>query len=124
MSGTADTTATIALTDYRVNRLTYEYESATDGVAVFSEIYYDKGWHATIDGREAPCFRADYVLRAMVLPAGRHTVVFTFRAPHFRAASAVTLVCSLVILAGFAASAVAVIAERRKRKQSAGEDKA
>ena len=124
VSGTADTTATIALTDYRVNRLTYEYESATDGVAVFSEIYYDKGWRATIDGREAPCFRADYALRAMVLPAGRHTVVFTFRAPHFRAASAVTLVCSLVILAGFAASAVAVIAERRKRKQSAGEDKA
>lgn len=115
--GTADSTATITLEDYKVNHLTYGYESASDAVAVFSEIYYDKGWKAYIDGVEAPYFRADYVLRAMQLPAGRHTVEFVFRAPHFKEASAVTLVCSLAIIAAFVVTAtMAVIEERRKRK--------
>lgn len=106
VTATPDSTATITLTDYRVNRLTYEYESATDGVAVFSEIYYDKGWKAYVDGKESPYFRVDYVLRAMTLPAGRHTVEFVFEAPNFREASAVTLVCSLLIVLAFGGTAV------------------
>lgn len=113
VNGTSDSTATITLTDYRVNHLTYNYTSATDGVAVFSEIYYDKGWKAYIDGEKAPYFRADYVLRAMVLPTGTHTVEFIFRAPGFKAASTVTLICSIIILAGFIASATYVYAQRR-----------
>ncbi len=119
--GTADTTARISLTDYRANRLVYEYESATDALAVFSEIYYDKGWTAYVDGVETPHLRADYVLRAMELPAGRHTVEFRFRAPHFRAASAVTLVCSVVILLAVAATAAYTLLRRNNR--TAAEDK-
>jgi len=67
-------------------------------VAVFSEIFYPYGWTAYVDGAEAPCFRADYVLRAMRLPAGQHTVEWKFRAPGWTAAEAVTLVSSLVLL--------------------------
>lgn len=114
--GTADSAASIRLTDYRVNRLTYEYDAASEGIAVFSEIYYDKGWKAYVDGAEAPYFRADYVLRAMELPAGHHTVEFVFRAPRFREASAVTLLCSLVILAGFAAAATGAVRSDRRQK--------
>lgn len=114
--GSADSAAVITLKEYKVNHLTYEYNSANEGVAIFSEIYYDKGWTALIDGKEAPYFRADYVLRGMVLPAGEHTVEFVFRAPRFKEASAVTLICSLIILIGFAAAAGYVVWDDRRRK--------
>ena len=103
----------IALVEYHANRLRYEYSTPAEAVAVFSEIYYDKGWTATIDGEEAPAFRADYVLRAMRLPAGTHVVEWRFRAPGWRAAEAVTGICSVVILASAAA---VVLAVRRKRR--------
>ena len=103
----------IALVEYLANRLRYEYSTPAEAVAVFSEIYYDKGWTATIDGEEAPAFRADYVLRAMRLPAGTHVVEWRFRAPGWRAAEAVTGICSVVILVSAAA---VVLAVRRKRR--------
>ncbi len=103
----------IVLVEYHANRLRYEYSTPAEAVAVFSEIYYDKGWTATIDGEEAPAFRADYVLRAMRLPAGTHVVEWRFRAPGWRAAEAVTGICSVVILVSAAA---VVLAVRRKRR--------
>ena len=104
------------MTEYRVNLQRYEYTAPAEGVAVFSEIYYPHGWTAYVDGEEAPYFRADYVLRAMALPAGNHTVEFRFRAPHYAALTAVTRTCSLLLLAGLVA-AVSVAAVR-KRKQT------
>ena len=103
----------IVLVEYHANRLRYEYSTPAEAVAVFSEIYYDKGWTATIDGEETPAFRADYVLRAMRLPAGTHVVEWRFRAPGWRAAEAVTGICSVVILVSAAA---VVLAVRRKRR--------
>ena len=73
-----DSTAFIRLTDYECNALTYESESTRDGVAVFSEIYYP-GWRATVDGEEVPVGRVNYVLRAIRLPQGHHTIHFEFR---------------------------------------------
>lgn len=96
----ADSAATITLTEYRVNRQTYKTRAAQDGVAVLSEIYYPKGWTATIDGRPAEYFRADYVLRAIRVPAGEHTVVFSFAAPHFGLLVAVTRASSAILLFG------------------------
>ena len=69
---------TIYETDYAPNKLTYKAHSANGGLAVFSEIYFPWGWKATIDGKEAKICRVNYVLRAMQLPAGDHTIVFTF----------------------------------------------
>ena len=69
---------TIYETGYEPNRLTYHAHSAQGGVAVFSEIYFPWGWKATIDGKEAKLGRVNYVLRAMQLPAGDHTIVMTF----------------------------------------------
>ena len=106
--GQADTTLVrgIALTEYRPNYQKYEYTAPEESVAVFSEIFYDHGWTAYVDGEAMPGFRADYILRAMKLPAGRHTVEWRFRAPGWAAAEAVTLVSSLLILLGGAAALI------------------
>lgn len=96
----ADSAATITLTEYRVNRQTYRTRRTTDGVAVLSEIYYPKGWTATIDGKPADYFRADYVLRGIRVPAGEHTVVFSFAAPHFDLLAGITRASSAILLLG------------------------
>ncbi|OUN60501.1 YfhO family protein [Alistipes sp. An66] len=105
--------ARIGLTEYRPNYLRYEYSAPEKAVAVFSEIYYDKGWTAYVDGQEAPYFRADYVLRAMELPAGEHVVEWRFRAPGWSAVEAVTGLCSGLILLG--AVAALIYAFRKKK---------
>ena len=69
---------TIALTSYAANKLTFKSHSTNGGLAVFSEVYFPWGWQATIDGKEAPIGRVNYVLRAMQLPAGDHTIVMTY----------------------------------------------
>ena len=115
MPFTADSAATISMTDYRSNYLRYETSSTEEQPAVFSEIYYDKGWKAFIDGVEVPYFRADYILRGMVVPAGDHVVEWKFRAPRFAAVEGVTLTCSIIILLWLAA---AVVLEQRKRVKS------
>ena len=73
-----DSLSSIRLTSYAPNRLTYETDNAQDGIAVFSEIYYPDGWHVTIDGQPAELARADYILRTMYIPAGRHTIEMRF----------------------------------------------
>ena len=122
VSVTADSSASIRMTEYRVNRHTYEYSAAAEGVAVFSEIYYPHGWTAYVDGQEAPYFRADYVLRAMKLPAGDHVVEFRFRAPHYETLTVVTLVCSLLLLLSLAAAVGVAAVRKRKTEQTATEN--
>ncbi|MCD4744685.1 MAG: YfhO family protein, partial [Bacteroidales bacterium] len=73
-----DSSARIYQTEYKPNHLTYQYKSNNDQIAVFSEIYYDKGWNAYIDGNLMPHFRSNYVLRAMIVPKGEHTIEFKF----------------------------------------------
>lgn len=72
-----DSMSSIKLTAYEPNGLKYEVDSKTGGTVVFSEIYYP-GWQAYIDGVEAPLGRANYILRAMNVPAGKHVVEFKF----------------------------------------------
>ncbi len=111
----SDSAAFIDIVDYKVNHLTYNYSSSKDAVAVFSEIYYPKGWTAYIDGVEAPYFRANYVLRAMVLPEGEHTVEFKFEAPLFDALGGVSLASSLIILSGLVISLMLIIRGNGKK---------
>ncbi len=75
-----DTTNKIRLTEYKPNQVSYTSNAKSDQIAVFSEVYYRGGidWKAYIDGVETPHFRANYVLRGMVVPKGQHTIVFKF----------------------------------------------
>lgn len=121
----SDSTAVIELTEYRSNYLRYEYSANAPVVAVFSEIYYDKGWTAYVDGEEQPHFRADYILRAMALPAGDHTVEFRYRAVHFKALYGVSVAFSIVIILAVAGAAAATyVCNKNRREEDAGEQKA
>lgn len=74
-----DSLASIQLTKYQPNRLRYSYQTGTEQLAVFSEIYYPDGWEATIDGEPADYFRVNYLLRAMIVPVGSGEIEFVFR---------------------------------------------
>ncbi|MBX2969577.1 MAG: YfhO family protein [Cyclobacteriaceae bacterium] len=76
---TYDSSATITLKEYAPNKLVYETTTATDGYAVFSEIYYPEGWIAKIDNNEVPIDRVNYVLRGLKVPSGNHTIEFSFK---------------------------------------------
>ncbi len=88
----------ISLESYAPNRLVYNYTASSDQLAVFSEIYYADGWNAYIDGMKAPHFRADYILRAMIVPAGDHKLEFRFEPRSFYAGQKVSLAASLVTI--------------------------
>ena len=89
---------TIKLTSYAPNHLVYESNAKTDQLAVFSEIYYNKGWNAMIDGKPAPYFRANYVLRSMVVPAGRHVIEYKFEPRSYILGSKLSLAASILLL--------------------------
>jgi hypothetical protein len=91
-------TTTIKLTKYEPEHLTYESSSPVAQVAVFSEIYYDKGWSMTIDGKESPYFRADYLLRAAVIPIGNHTIKFDFHPTSYYAGENISLAGSILLV--------------------------
>lgn len=116
----ADSSSVVELTDWRANRLTYKASTSSDALAVFSEIYYPRGWRATIDGAEVPVMRADYILRALEVPAGEHEIVFSFAAPHFGLLKGVTAASSAIILLGTLLSlALCVFKARRSNEQTA-----
>ncbi|MEC5394280.1 YfhO family protein [Bergeyella sp. RCAD1439] len=73
-----DSTAFVTLKHYRPNQMTFETQSKTPQLAVFSEIYYPHGWKVILDGKEVPYLKANYLLRAVHVPAGKHTVTMTF----------------------------------------------
>jgi hypothetical protein len=93
----ADSSATIKQTDFDFENIKYESNSAAPHLAVFSEIFY-KDWHAYIDGKEAPIAKADYVLRAMVIPAGKHSIEFKFEPKAYHTGSILTSIGSWIIL--------------------------
>ena len=94
----ADNTANIFLLKYHPNHLTYKTNVKSDQIAVFSEIYYDKGWNVYIDGKPSKYFRADYVLRAMKIPAGEHIITFEFKPKSWSAGKLISLISSIILL--------------------------
>ncbi len=95
---TKDTTAKINLTSYKPNHLTYTTTNKSNQLAIFSEIYYDKGWNAYIDGKPTTHFRANYILRAMKIPSGKHTIEFKFEPKSWQIGSIISLTSSIILI--------------------------
>ena len=91
-----DSTASIRLKENLNDKLTYRFSAKSNQFAVFSEIYYDKGWNAFVDGSKADYCRVDYVLRGMSIPAGEHTIEFRFEPSSFRLGSTVSTWSSIL----------------------------
>jgi hypothetical protein len=110
-----DSTAKISLISYKPDELIYEANSGAEGLAVFSEIYYNvrDEWKVTIDDKPADLLRANYVLRALRVPAGKHTIKFRFEPVSVAAGKKIDLVSSL-LLVGLVAGALFVESKRKK----------
>ncbi len=93
-----DASAGIKLVSYAPNDLKYDYHSKAQQLVVFSEIYYPKGWDVYLDGKKVPYFRADYVLRGMVVPAGIHKIEFKFQPKAWRVGEPISFIFSVLLL--------------------------
>jgi hypothetical protein len=93
-----DTQGSLQLTDYKPNYLKYEVKANSEQLAVFSEIYYDKGWNAYIDGEKVPYFRVNYVLRGLTVPSGNHVIEFKFEPQSYYMGNKVSLASSILLL--------------------------
>lgn len=97
--GYKDSLSTIQLTSYEPNRLVYKASTSKDGVVVFSEIYYP-GWRATIDGQPVDIARADYILRAINVPAGEHTIEMWFDPQSIQVTESIAYAALALLLIG------------------------
>ena len=93
-----ESSASITLENYKPNYLKYVSNNSNEGLAVFSEMYYGKGWNAYIDGKKSDHIRVDYVLRALNIPAGKHTIEFKFEPQVIKIGSTITLISSIGML--------------------------
>ena len=107
---------TVELTSYAPNEMHYKVQSEAGGVVVFSEIYYP-GWTATIDGNEAELGRANYVLRALRVPAGEHEIVMEFRPASVSATDSVAFL-AIGGITGLLIAAISVAIKRRRQKNA------
>jgi hypothetical protein len=92
----------IELVSYQPDELLYKYSAKEEKLAVFSEIYYPAGWKCYLDGKESKYFRADWILRAMVVPAGDHEIKFIFKPVSYYAGNKISLASSVLLILLFA----------------------
>lgn len=109
-----DSAARIALKSYQPNHLTYSFDSKTDQMAVFSEIYYDKGWNAYINGKKVQYVRANYLLRAMPLSAGKYDIEFKFEPASYRIGNRIALASSILLVLSFIGFVVMQLKSKKK----------
>ncbi len=93
-----DSSAYVKLAKYGLDDISFSSNNSKDGLAVFSDIYYSKGWKAFVDGKETPIMRADYVLRVIKIPAGSHSIEFHFRPDSVYKTQKITIVCSVLLI--------------------------
>ena len=93
-----DTSGVIRLSQYEPNHLAYQFKADNDQLVVFSEVYYPKGWKLLVDGEERDLFRANYILRAAVIPAGEHTVEMKFEPKSYYVGNTIAGYSSIMLL--------------------------
>ncbi len=114
-----DPTATIVVTGYLPNHITYQFNAPNgkEQMVVFSEVYYNKGWNMYLDGAKEPTphFRANYVLRAARIPGGQHTIEFKFEPQSYKTGESIGLIGSILLF--LAIAGVGFLGFRNKLKQ-------
>ncbi|MFY8034128.1 MAG: YfhO family protein [Flexibacteraceae bacterium] len=111
---TIDSAATIKLTQYKLNDMVYESNNPNPGLAVFSDIYYPAGWEVTVDDKPADYIRANYILRGLQLPAGKHTIRFQFRPQSYYLGNKIMMASGSMIILMFLIASVVTL---RKPKE-------
>jgi len=106
----------IKLTSYAPNHLVYDFKSTNDQMVVFSEVYYDDGWTAYVDGEEFPIVRANYILRAMMVPAGNHKIEFKYNPKEWVIGEKIAIISTLILMLGVIAGIVIAIQQARRKK--------
>lgn len=109
----ADSARYVKLTSYKANDLLYECNSSTEGLIVFSEIYYPYGWNAYIDGNLVDHFGVNFVLRGLTVPKGKHIIEFKFEPRSYYTGEKISLLCSLLLFAGIGGAAVVAFKKRK-----------
>jgi uncharacterized membrane protein YfhO len=93
-----DSTASIKLVSCLPNQLIYKSKTSSPQLAVFSEIYYPKGWNAYIDGKKTNYVTANYLLRSMSVPVGEHTIEFKFEPASYFVSEKISMASSILLL--------------------------
>lgn len=109
-----DSTAKIQLIKNDNDIITYSSSSKTNQFAVFSEIYYDRGWKAYVDNKEAPIVRTDYVLRGLSIPAGNHSIRFEFKPASFYSSRTIETIASAIVWLLIVFTAIVLIRKSNK----------
>ena len=108
---------TIQMTYYSPDELHYHYSAASDRPVVFSEVYYPKGWHASVDGNDLPLYRADWILRGAILPAGEHDIVMRFDPKIYTVSTNASRASSITLFLLLAAAVAGMFLGRKKQTE-------
>ena len=111
-----DSAASVSLVKNDNDVVTYSFNAGSNQFAVFSEVYYNRGWKAYIDGKEAPIIKVNYVLRGLSIPAGKHDIRFEFKPGGYYTGKKITSIFSIILVVILA---VGIFMEWRNRKQTA-----
>jgi hypothetical protein len=114
-----DSADVIKHTSYKADELLYSYNISGERLTVFSEIFYDKGWNAYIDDKLVPHFRVNYLLRGMVLPAGKHNLAFRFEPEAYQKGESIALAGSFAL---FAFAALCIFMQLKSSGKKEGEE--
>jgi len=111
-----DSQASVSITDYKLQSMTMQARATGNNFLLISEIYYPKGWEATIDGRPTEIYKSDYFLRGVVVPKGVHTVRLTFHPNTYFACRGISLGTNIALLVAiFGIAGYAGFSKRRNR---------
>jgi MFS family permease len=113
----ADSASTISLTEYDSDYLVYAVDAKKEELAVFSEVYYPKGWQITIDGEPAEMLRVNYTLRALPVPAGKHTIEFRFEPQSIKVTDTIAYIALFIMLLTAAGLMLNAVKRRRHTDQ-------
>lgn len=111
----ADSSESIKMTNFDNDAISYSSDTKNNHVAVFSEVYY-KDWKAYIDGKPTEYFKANYVLRGMLIPAGKHTIDFKFEPKTYYIGNNIGRVSSFILIVILALAIINEIIKNKRKK--------